>query len=75
MKTNKKFEFSLVNLTKETPSEIVVLQNKAKTILGTLAGVTWFATSPNIAGILAIAGAIIIEFIGCYNLKSTNYAK
>lgn len=73
MKTTKKLEFNILNLTEETPKEIIKLQNVAKGIIGTIAGVTWFATSPNYAGILAIVGALFIEFIGCYSIKEIQY--
>jgi hypothetical protein len=72
MKTTKKLEFNILNLTEETPKEIIKLQNVAKGIIGTVTGVTWFASSPNYAGILAILGAVIIELIGCYSIKEIN---
>lgn len=73
MKTTKKLVFNILNLTQETPKEIIKLQHIAKGILGTLAGVTWFASSPQYAGILTIVGAILIEVIGCYSIKEIKY--
>lgn len=73
MKITKKLEFNILNLTQETPREIIKLQHIAKGILGTLAGVTWFASSPQYAGILTIVGAILIEVIGCYSIKEVRY--
>lgn len=73
MKTTKKLEFNILNLTEETPKEIIKLQNVAKGFIGTVAGVTWFATSPKYAGVLAIVGAVIIELIGCLKVKEIQY--
>jgi uncharacterized membrane protein len=73
MKQKKTLEFNILNLTEETPKEVVKLQGVAKGLLGTLAGVTWFASNPNNAGILLIVGAIITELIGCLKVKKIQY--
>ena len=68
----KRFEFSVFNLTEETPAEIVKLQGIVKGLIGTVATTTWFTVSPELAGSLAVAGAIVIEFLGCFKVVNEN---
>lgn len=67
-----KVHWSIFNLFQETQSEVVKLQQLAKTLMGSLTGLTWLASDANHAIYVGFAAMLLDAILGCFYFEKQN---